>query len=93
LAGEPRFRDDPQTEDTGFGPPPMTDIGCYEFQPLLCPADCAVPHDGVVEVADLLAVVSAWGAGGEGIAADINADGIVNVHDLLEVVYNWGACP
>lgn len=54
-----------------------------------CPAD--VNHDGVVNVADLLAVIGAWGkAPCE--PADINLDGSVNVADLLAVIAAWGAC-
>lgn len=32
LDGLPRRVDDPNTIDTGAGPPPIIDIGCYEFQ-------------------------------------------------------------
>ena len=32
LDGNPRFVDDPDTKDTGFGDPPIVDMGAYEFQ-------------------------------------------------------------
>ncbi len=32
LDGNPRFVDDPDTEDTGNGTPPIVDMGAYEFQ-------------------------------------------------------------
>ena len=55
---------------------------------LPCPAD--VSGDSVVNVADLLAIIDAWG--GSSPDADVNDDGIVDVIDLLEVVGNWGPC-
>ncbi len=30
LAGNARFTDDPVMEDTGFGTPPIVDMGAYE---------------------------------------------------------------
>ncbi len=32
LDGNPRFVDDPDTQDTGLGEPPVVDMGAYEFQ-------------------------------------------------------------
>ncbi len=32
LDGNQRFVDDPNTDDTGFGDPPIVDMGAYEFQ-------------------------------------------------------------
>ena len=32
LDGNPRFVDDPNTDDTGFGDPPIVDMGAYEFR-------------------------------------------------------------
>ena len=52
-----------------------------------CPADCT--GDGVVDVLDLLEVLSQWGGSG---SADITGDGIVDVLDLLEVLSAWGPC-
>ncbi len=34
LDGNPRFVDDPSTPDTGVGPPPIVDMGAFEFQPV-----------------------------------------------------------
>ncbi|MCH8053115.1 MAG: right-handed parallel beta-helix repeat-containing protein [Planctomycetes bacterium] len=39
LDGNPRFVDDPDTDDTGFGKPPIVDMGAYEFQ-LQDPCEC-----------------------------------------------------
>jgi len=69
----------------------------------LCPADLAPigppAGDGVVNVADLLAVISAWGpcANPNSCPADIappggGGDDVVNVADLLAVIGAWGAC-
>ena len=90
LAGRPRFVDDEETEDTGFGQPPIVDMGAYERQPAGCPAD--VTGDEVVDVSDLLAVLAAWGSTGGEIPEDVNADGIVDVLDVLEVLASWGPC-
>jgi len=57
----------------------------------MCPAD--LNGDGVVNTADLLALLAAWGdcpGGGEPCPADINGDGIVNTVDLLILLGNWG---
>ena len=56
-----------------------------------CPAD--VNGDTQVNVADLLAVIAAWGACPAPCAADTNGDGQVNVTDLLAVINGWGPCP
>jgi hypothetical protein len=52
-----------------------------------------VNGDSIVGVADLLAVISAWGTCGAPpafCAADFNHDGIVGVADLLMVISHWG---
>jgi Protein of unknown function (DUF642) len=57
-----------------------------------CPAD--VIQDGVIDGADLAAVLTVWGTdGGVYPRADTNADGIVDGTDLAVVLGGWGACP
>jgi hypothetical protein len=53
------------------------------------PAD--VNGDGVVDVLDLLLVLSVWNETGDHgwIPEDINLDGVVDVLDLLEVLAHW----
>jgi hypothetical protein len=53
-----------------------------------CPAD--VDGSGAVDVADLVAVILAWGSADPG--ADVNDDGLVDVADLVAVILAWGAC-
>ncbi|UCD74768.1 MAG: hypothetical protein JSV91_13390 [Phycisphaerales bacterium] len=60
LDGEQRFVDDPDTDDTGLGDPPLVDMGAYEYQPPdPCPAD--LNNDGVVNIDDLFEVLAQWG--------------------------------
>jgi hypothetical protein len=95
LDGNPRFVNDPATADTGMGTPPIVDMGAFEYQPP-CPADCAPPPDGSVNVTDLLALLAQWGASGGGgcdIAPPPGGDGVVNVSDLLALLAAWGLCP
>ena len=47
-----------------------------------------VTGDGVVDVQDLLAVLTAWGPC-PGCAEDIDGDGSVGVSDLLVVLAEW----
>jgi len=62
-----------------------------------CPADVAPPGgDGLINVDDLLAVISAWGPCPHPCLTDIappGGDGQVNVDDLLAVISAWGMCP
>jgi len=55
----------------------------------VCSSD--ITGDGLVNVNDLLALLSAWGEPTS--PADVNSDGIVDVSDLLELIGSWGACP
>ena len=100
LDGNPRFVDDPATTDTGYGDPPIVDMGAYEYQVgLACPADCSGPggmSDGIIDVHDLLLVLGQWGTADP--QADLAGvygipDGVVDVHDLLAVIAAWGPCP
>ncbi len=54
------------------------------------PAD--LNGDGVVDVSDLLILLSNWGPcpRGDTCLGDINKDGVVNVSDLLILLGNWG---
>ncbi len=45
LDGNPRFVDDPGVADTGIGPPPVVDMGAYEFQGISFQAQ-VFPADG-----------------------------------------------
>ena len=51
-----------------------------------------VNGDLVVDILDLLEVISQWGPCGGGCTADIDDDGKVDILDLLEVIGAWGAC-
>ncbi len=55
----------------------------------LCPAD--INADGVVDVADLLGLISVWGDC-RGCDGDVNVDGTVDVRDLIALFAAWGAC-
>jgi hypothetical protein len=46
--------------------------------------------DGLVNVADLLLLLVAWGEN-PGDPADLNGDGVVNVQDLLIILSNWSS--
>jgi predicted outer membrane repeat protein len=87
LDGNPRFVDDPETEDSGVGSP-CVDMGAYEYQ-ILCPAD--LTGDGTVNVFDLLQVLFAWGDCPD-CPEDLNDDDVVNVFDLLMLLGAWGEC-
>ena len=56
---------------------------------LPCPGD--VDGDSMVDVTDLLAVISAWGPC-SGCDADVDGSGTVDVTDLLAIISAWGPC-
>jgi hypothetical protein len=89
-------------------PSDSEDDCCCAFQKCIQVPDCdvqpnnncpgnVVTTDQVVNVVDLLAVISAWGpcppGCPTGCPADTNNDCVVSVIDLLTVITNWGACP
>ena len=47
--------------------------------------------DGVVDITDLLSMISQWGDC-DNCASDVNDDGTVDINDLLIVISNWGSC-
>ncbi|MHC4908390.1 MAG: hypothetical protein ACYTF9_01545, partial [Planctomycetota bacterium] len=53
-----------------------------------CAADCA-NDDGVVDVQDLVFVITNFGTP----IADVTGDGITDVQDLVLVITSWGDCP
>ncbi len=63
----------------------VVDMGCYEFHP---PCRGDADDDLDVDLADLLAVLSAWGTSEPG--PDVDDDGVVGLPDLLQVLSNWG---
>jgi hypothetical protein len=57
-----------------------------------CVADVA-GNDDVVDVIDLLALLSAWGSNDPTYDIADPPDGVVNVSDLLTLLAAWGPCP
>lgn len=66
-----------------------------------CPADIAVPHNGVVNTDDLILLIGSWGncpmPCPPSCPADIVQAGpgqcAVNTDDLILLIGSWGACP
>ncbi len=56
-----------------------------------CPEDCQAVPDGIVNVPDLLALLSQWG-GCIDCSCDLNGCGCVSVPDLLQLLAAWGNC-
>ena len=55
-------------------------------------ADCPdTDGNDVINVNDLLAVISSWGPC-NGCPGDIDGSGVVDVTDLLMVIAAWGSC-
>ena len=71
----------------GKSAPLVMDSGLIELD-VVEPVDGDVNGDGIVNVADILIVISEWGVC-SGCSSDVNSDGIVNVNDLLIVIANW----
>ncbi len=96
LAGEPRFFDDPATPDTGVGPPPIVDMGPYEFQGSVRIVACAcdADADGDTDVADFAVFASAFqsSAGSPRFSpgADFSGDGVVDVYDFSMLAAEFG---
>lgn len=76
LAGNQRFRDDPDAPDLGVGTPPLIDLGALERQ-AACAAD--LNADGFVNGDDYDAFADAFDSGDP--AADFNDDSFVNGDD------------
>ena len=70
---------------------PDGDVMFFEGLSSGCGCVADITGDGVVNVADLLTILSVWGSC-EACEADINEDGFVNVTDLLVVIGEWGPC-
>ena len=60
-------------------------IGAYKP----CPWDC-IGDDGIVGIAEFLAVLGTWGQ--TGVPCDFDGDG-VGITDFLKVLGVWGVCP
>ncbi|MHC4093032.1 MAG: right-handed parallel beta-helix repeat-containing protein, partial [Planctomycetota bacterium] len=83
LAGDPRFRDDPDTPDTGNadGLDTVVDMGAYEFQ-YTCQGD--LDGSSGVDLIDLQMLLNQFGNAGD--PADINGDGVVDILDLIDLL-------
>ena len=97
--GNTRFFDDHTLANTGVGSPAYLDRGAFEFQAVSCVGEIVV--NGAVDVNDLLAIITNWGACPQpcpprcspDIAPSPAGDCLIDVNDLLAVITHWGACP
>jgi hypothetical protein len=95
VAGDPRFHDDDETQDTGNpdGIHPPVDMGAYEFQGISTPCPGDTDGDDSVDFGDLLITLAQWGPCPPSCLADFDGDGVVGFAGLLIVLSGWGACP
>ncbi len=91
--GNPRFADDPATDDTGCGVPVVVDMGAYEYQGDPFPVKYGdVDGDGIVDMVDFLALLNDWGPCTQDCClADFDLDANVGIIDFLILLGNWTA--
>jgi hypothetical protein len=88
VDGNARFVDDPYTDDTGDGTPPIVDMGAHEFQLPECPGDA--DGDGMTGHSDLGLLLADWGCTGGDCPGDIDGDGVTGHSDLGILLGDWG---
>jgi hypothetical protein len=86
LDGNPRFVDDPDTDDTGHGTPPIVDMGAYEFQ---VPRAGDLDGDSDIDQADLGILLSDWGSQ-VNCVGDLDGDDDVDHADIGILLADWG---
>ena len=94
--GNPRFVEDPFSDDTGVADPPyyrhIVDMGAYEYQ--FCFGD--LDDDNDIDLADLAQLLGSYGETG-GMTyydGDLDGDGDVDIIDLAELLGVYGTtCP
>jgi hypothetical protein len=93
VSGQPRFRDDTGTPDTGLGLAPIVDIGAYEFQGTTCYADCDA--SGALNVLDFNCFLNSFGAGSPRANCDNSSTPpVLNVLDFTCFINRFTAgCP
>ena len=85
--------------DQSGGVEGISSIAVYvSAQPPACPWDCAIPHNKVMDVVDLLALLAEWDPQAPfnctGGMCDFDASGCVDVVDLLKLLGVWNqTCP
>jgi hypothetical protein len=77
----------------GFAWAAVDHAGEFGVGAALCPADCRQTPDGVVDVADVLAMLATWGGEAEGGPCDIDGNRMVDAEDLVLLLDAWGSCP
>ncbi len=82
-----RNLDDLNVPDTGAGPGPVVDRGCFEYQYHTCPAD--FDKSGFVDLDDYVAFVAAFEAGTQN--ADFDGTGFVDTDDFTAFVLAFEA--
>jgi hypothetical protein len=93
LGGNPRFVQDPFTDDTGLPDPPLyphiVDMGAYEYQ--FCVGD--LDGDNSVGLADLAELLGSYGttSGASYYDGDLDGDGDVDLADLAALLGVYGA--
>ncbi|MCP3904605.1 MAG: hypothetical protein GY715_13345, partial [Planctomycetes bacterium] len=83
----------------GFTVVQCASVGAYQGDGTLCsgvlcaacPAD--LNGNGVVDFADILAIISTWGPCPPECPEDLDGSGDVGFGDILIVIGSWGACP
>lgn len=78
------------TDLDGDGDGTAGDDWHLNFAIITCAGD--LTGDNLINVQDLLAMLTAWGPN-PGHAADLNGDDTVDVADLIELLSLWGSCP
>ena len=67
-----------------------TSLLCIEFPECNDPCPGDVNGDMIIDITDLLIVLSQWGQTCSGCPADVTGDGVINIADLLAIIANWG---
>ena len=86
LDGNPRFVDDPDTDDTGHGTPPIVDMGAYEFQ---VPRAGDLDGDNDTDQADLGILLADWSCQ-VNCVGDLDGDDDVDQADIGILLADWG---
>lgn len=75
--------------------PTATDVVAFQLVAPATPETCAADfnEDGLINVVDMLAVLSNWGDCAPPCPHDLDDDGTVGVLDLLALLSQWGPCP